>query len=59
MMVVYPPEIPANEKAQYLQRPPRIVVGMADKIQTARNDFGVSAVDDETAGISSARKVEK
>jgi hypothetical protein len=59
MAIVYPPETPANERAQYLQRPPRIVVDVADKIQTARNDLGVNEVDDETAGMSRARKVER
>jgi len=54
-----PPDIPENPRAQYFHRPERKVVAIADKIQTDKKDLGVRAEEVETAGMSSARKVEK
>lgn len=55
----HPPDIPENVRAQYFHRPARKVVIVQDKSHTATKDFDERDVEEEVAGISRARNVEK
>jgi hypothetical protein len=55
----YPPNTLDNVRVQYFHRPHNKVNGMTDKIQTARNDCGASGEEEDTAGISNERNVER
>jgi hypothetical protein len=48
-----------NTRAQYRYRPPRTVVTIADKIQTARKEFGVRGGEEDIEGTNKARNVDR
>lgn len=46
-------------RAQYLYRPPRPVVSMQDKIQTARKELEERGAEVDVAGMRRARNVDR
>jgi hypothetical protein len=55
----HPPDIPAATRAQYLHRPERNVVTMADNSQTDKKDLEDRGADDDRLGIIKERNVDR